>query len=123
MIEPLAHPAVWKGDDGVELSGTSLDHTIWFHRPMRSDVWHLHDVTCQHFTASRGLALGHVFTAEGEHVATFAQEGGARQVDHLQLARGGAGVEVVLVLGHAHGGGSAAGEFGGGEPNRQVADA
>ena len=54
--------------------GVSLDHTIWFHRPMRSDVWHLHDVTCQHFTASRGLALGHVFTAEGEHVATFAQE-------------------------------------------------
>ena len=54
--------------------GVSLDHTIWFHRPMRSDVWHLHDVTCHHYTARRGLAVGHVFTAEGEHVATFAQE-------------------------------------------------
>ena len=54
--------------------GVSLDHTIWFHRPMRSDVWHLHDFTCHHFTASRGLAVGHVFTQEGEHVATVAQE-------------------------------------------------
>lgn len=55
-------------------TGVSLDHTIWFHRPMRSDVWHLHDFTCHHFTGSRGLAVGHVFTAEGEHVATVAQE-------------------------------------------------
>lgn len=54
--------------------GVSLDHTIWFHRPMRSDVWHLHDFTCHHVTGSRGLAIGHVFTAEGEHVATVAQE-------------------------------------------------
>ena len=54
--------------------GVSLDHNIWFHRPMRSDVWHLHDFTCHHFTASRGLAVGHVFTQEGEHVATVAQE-------------------------------------------------
>jgi acyl-CoA thioesterase-2 len=41
---------------------------------MRSDVWHLHDFTCHHFTASRGLAVGYVFTQEGEHVATVAQE-------------------------------------------------
>jgi acyl-CoA thioesterase-2 len=41
---------------------------------MRSDVWHLHDFTCHHVTGSRGLAIGHVFTAEGEHVATVAQE-------------------------------------------------
>ncbi|MGA0036223.1 MAG: acyl-CoA thioesterase [Ilumatobacteraceae bacterium] len=65
--------------DGTEVErehwkGVSLDHTIWFHRPMRSDVWHLHDFTCHHFTASRGLAVGHVFTADGEHVATVAQE-------------------------------------------------
>ena len=24
----------------------SLDHTIWFHRPIRADEWHLHDFTC-----------------------------------------------------------------------------
>jgi len=54
--------------------GISLDHTIWFHRPMRSDAWHLHDFTCHHVTGSRGLAVGHVFTADGEHAATVAQE-------------------------------------------------
>jgi acyl-CoA thioesterase-2 len=54
--------------------GVSLDHTIWFHRPLRSDEWHLHDFSCHHVTGSRGLALGHIFTAEGEHVATVAQE-------------------------------------------------
>ena len=52
----------------------SLDHTIWFHRPMRADEWHLHDFTCQTFVGGRGLSLGHVFTAEGTHVATIAQE-------------------------------------------------
>jgi len=62
--------------DGGEprYSGISLDHTIWFHRPFRSDEWQLHDFSCHHFTGGRGLAVGHVFTEEGEHVATVTQE-------------------------------------------------
>ena len=52
----------------------SLDHTIWFHRPMRADRWHLHDFTCHSFVAGRGLAIGHVFDLDGVHVATVAQE-------------------------------------------------
>ena len=52
----------------------SLDHTIWFHRPMRADQWHLHDFTCHSFVGGRGLSLGHVFAADGSHVATVAQE-------------------------------------------------
>lgn len=54
--------------------GASLDHTIWFHRPLRADRWHLHDVSCLGYFGHRGLALGRVFTEEGDHVATFAQE-------------------------------------------------
>jgi acyl-CoA thioesterase-2 len=69
-----AHRAVWRGDDGVELSGTSLDHTIWFHRPFRSDDWLLHDFSCHHYVGARGLAVGHVFDPDGQHVATVAQE-------------------------------------------------
>jgi acyl-CoA thioesterase II len=60
--------------DGSEFFGTSLDHTIWFHRPHRADMWHLFDVTCHHFVAGRGLTIGHVFDESGLHVATFAQE-------------------------------------------------
>ena len=52
----------------------SLDHTIWFHRPVQADQWHLYDFSCHGFIGSRGLAIGHVFTAEGLHVATVAQE-------------------------------------------------
>lgn len=52
----------------------SLDHTIWFHRPLRADRWHLHDFSCHHFVGGRGLSLGHVFSNDGVHVATVAQE-------------------------------------------------
>ena len=52
----------------------SLDHTVWFHRPLQSDEWHLYDVTCHSYTAARGLTIGHVFAANGSHVATIAQE-------------------------------------------------
>jgi acyl-CoA thioesterase-2 len=54
--------------------GVSLDHTIWFHRPMRADRWHVHDVSCHHLHQGRGLAIGHVFDESGLHVATVAQE-------------------------------------------------
>ena len=52
----------------------SLDHTIWFHRPLRTDEWHLYDFSCHGFSNGRGLAIGHVFTADGTHAATIAQE-------------------------------------------------
>lgn len=54
--------------------GASLDHTVWFHRPMRADEWHLHDFTCHSLSNSRGLSIGHVFSVDGIHVATVAQE-------------------------------------------------
>ena len=52
----------------------SLDHTIWFHRPLRADQWHLYDFACHAFTGARGLGIGHVFSTDGTHVATVAQE-------------------------------------------------
>ena len=52
----------------------SLDHAIWFHRPMAVDQWHLHDFSCLHYGSGRGLTLGHIFSQDGEHVATVAQE-------------------------------------------------
>lgn len=69
-----AHGEVWDRADEERLSGVSLDHTIWFHRPHRADDWHLYDFSCHHYVGARGLAVGHVFTRDGEHVATVAQE-------------------------------------------------
>ena len=62
------------GEPDKEFHGVSLDHTIWFHRPMRADEWHLHDFTSHRVTGARGLAIGHVFEPTGVHVATVAQE-------------------------------------------------
>jgi acyl-CoA thioesterase-2 len=52
----------------------SLDHAIWFHSPVDSAAWHLHDIGCQGVMSSRGLSYGHVFTQSGTHVATVSQE-------------------------------------------------
>jgi acyl-CoA thioesterase-2 len=52
----------------------SLDHAIWFHRPIRPDRWHLHDFSCQTVIGGRGLSIGHIFDEGGTHVATVAQE-------------------------------------------------
>jgi len=53
---------------------TSLDHAIWFHRPLQSQDWHLYDFSLQALRGNRGLAAGHIFNAAGEHIATVAQE-------------------------------------------------
>jgi len=59
-------------DDGR--FAASLDHTMWFHRPVRADGWHLHDFSCHSFVGGRGLTIGHLFDADGAHIATVAQE-------------------------------------------------
>lgn len=59
------HAAFWNA---------SLDHVIWFHRPLRASAWHAYDFTCRGLVGSRGLSLGSVFDATGRHVATVSQE-------------------------------------------------
>ncbi len=68
-----AHPVAATAEE-QRFFGASLDHTIWFHRRLRADRWHLYDFTCHHFIGGRGLSIGHVFAADGLHVATVAQE-------------------------------------------------
>jgi acyl-CoA thioesterase-2 len=61
-------------EDGQGWFSVSLDHAVWFHHPLRVDEWHLETFTCQGFANGRGLALGNVFTPDGTHAATIAQE-------------------------------------------------
>ena len=69
-----AHPD-FRGTKGTGISfAASLDHTIWYHRPLRADDWHLYDFSCHSFIGARGLGIGHVYTDAGTHVATVAQE-------------------------------------------------
>lgn len=68
-IEPLGGPV-----DHDTAFSVSLDHAIWFHRPVRADGWHLQDFGCHGFVDGRGLAIGHVYGTDGTHAATVAQE-------------------------------------------------
>ena len=61
-------------ESGDRFMAASLDHAIWFHRPVRADRWHLHALRAEGLLASRGVTVGHVFTEDGVHVATVAQE-------------------------------------------------
>lgn len=58
----------------------SLDHAMWFHRPARADDWVLFDMDGHGILRTRGLSTGHVFTADGQHIATIAQEGLIREL-------------------------------------------
>jgi len=60
------------GEDS--LFSASLDHAVWFHRVPRADGWHFYEASCHGFVSSRGISYGYVFDADGEHVATVAQE-------------------------------------------------
>lgn len=53
----------------------SLDHVMWFHRPLRIDDWLLHVMDSPSATSARGLVRGQVFDRAGRLVASTAQEG------------------------------------------------
>jgi acyl-CoA thioesterase-2 len=68
----IRHGRSWQ--DG-RTSGASLDHAMWFHRPFRADQWLLYAQETPSASGGRGLAMGHVFTAEGDLVVSVVQEG------------------------------------------------
>ncbi len=56
----------------------TIDHAMWFHRPLRVDDWLLYCVSSPSASSSRGLAQGSVFNRAGDLVASVAQEGMVR---------------------------------------------
>lgn len=69
-----AVPELQKASDEGRRFTASLDHTVWFHRPIRAHEWHLYEMSCHTFMGGRGLTHGYVFGADGTHVATVSQE-------------------------------------------------
>lgn len=57
----------------------SLDHAIWFHRPIRMQDWHLYAQDSPNSSGARGLARGGVYSRDGQLVASIAQEGLIRE--------------------------------------------
>lgn len=52
----------------------SLNHTIWFHRPLQADQWLHFECESPSAAAGRGWALARVHDASGRMVASVAQE-------------------------------------------------
>ncbi|HEU5143553.1 MAG TPA: acyl-CoA thioesterase II [Dermatophilaceae bacterium] len=77
LLEPVLrrHGLTW-GNPRLRMA--SLDHSMWFHRPVRADDWILYAQHSPSATSGRGLGMGHMFTRDGRLVATTAQEGMVR---------------------------------------------
>jgi acyl-CoA thioesterase II len=60
-------------DEGLVTA--SLDHAMWFHRPVVLDDWLLYAQEAMSVEDGRGSAVGRFFTTDGDLVATVVQEG------------------------------------------------
>jgi acyl-CoA thioesterase-2 len=63
------------GGLGGDYAGSSLDHAVWFHQPVRADEWFLYEIDSPAASAGRALCFGQIWAADGTHVATVAQQG------------------------------------------------
>ena len=59
---------------GTRWMSASLDHTMWFHRPVRADEWLLYDLEAVACSNARGLARGTMFTQDGHLGVSVTQE-------------------------------------------------
>lgn len=62
-----------------QMQVASLDHAMWFHRDFRLDEWLLYAMQSPSASRARGLAIGRIFTRNGQLAATVSQEGLIRQ--------------------------------------------
>jgi acyl-CoA thioesterase-2 len=53
----------------------SIDHAMWFHRPLRVDEWLLYALDSPSSSGARGFGRGSVYSRDGRLVASTAQEG------------------------------------------------
>lgn len=66
------HGLSWGHD---RIFAVTMNHSVWFHRPIRFDEWVLYSTTSPVAAESRGLGHGHFFDGDGHVLATVVQEG------------------------------------------------
>lgn len=74
LLEPILrrHGLNWTSPG---MSIASLDHAMWFHRPVRVDDWLLYTQHSPSASSARGLGMGRIYNRAGELVASVGQEG------------------------------------------------
>ncbi|MBS0365437.1 MAG: acyl-CoA thioesterase II [Proteobacteria bacterium] len=58
-----------------DLVMASIDHAMWFHRPLRVDDWLLYAMDSPSASGARGFTRGSVFSRDGRLLASAGQEG------------------------------------------------
>ena len=58
-----------------KIESASLDHAMWFHRPLRADEWLLYAQESPSMSGARGLTNGLFYRRDGTLVASVVQEG------------------------------------------------
>jgi acyl-CoA thioesterase-2 len=66
------HGLSWGFD---RIFAVTMNHSVWFHRPIRFDHWVLYATSSPVAAESRGLGTGHFFDESGRVLATVVQEG------------------------------------------------
>lgn len=66
------HGLSWGWD---RIFAVTIDHSVWFHRPVDFSDWVLYSTASPVASESRALGAGHVFNRAGQVVATVVQEG------------------------------------------------
>jgi acyl-CoA thioesterase II len=74
VLDPIitTHGLSWGYD---RIFAATVNHTVWFHRPIRFDEWVLYSTSSPVASDSRGLGSGHFFDTSGNVLATVVQEG------------------------------------------------
>ncbi|ADG98512.1 Choloyl-CoA hydrolase [Segniliparus rotundus DSM 44985] len=66
------HGLSWGFD---RIIAATLNHSLWFHRPVRFDQWHLYATESPAAAGLRGFSTGAFYAQSGVRVASSAQEG------------------------------------------------
>lgn len=69
-----AVPGVSQRDAQVKFASAVTSHTVWFHRPFRTDDWLLLRQHSPSMAGGRSFGRGDILTAAGTLVASYAQE-------------------------------------------------
>jgi acyl-CoA thioesterase-2 len=63
--------------------GSSLDHSMHFHRPFRADEWVLFEQEAASYSGSRSIASGKIFTKDGLLAVSVRQEALIRRAERI----------------------------------------
>ena len=71
------HGKTWYSEN---MAIASIDHAIWFHRPIRADEWLLYCMDSPTAQSARGLSRGLIYDRSGVLVASVVQENLMREI-------------------------------------------